>query len=270
VTAIQSHRHLAAFAKFMLPRIPISYRPMQGAIALAETATALLQGKGAGSGWNMDAEIRAHRRFIRSQCPVLFDVGANVGEWSNAVTKRLGGNVQLWMFEPQEACREYLEPLVDRGVGICTSSGRRSRWLYRSVHTRRSVRNCLPLSASGHVLQRYPIRSAASQDHHHRRLHGAARHPVRRFHEDDIEGHELAALAGATKALKSKTIGALSFEFGSGNVNSRTYFHDFWDLLSEHGYSVYRILPSGRALRIERYDENLEYFRGVSNYVAAA
>jgi FkbM family methyltransferase len=121
VTAIQSHRHLAAFAKFMLPRIPISYRPMQGAIALAETATALLQGKGAGSGWNMDAEIRAHRRFIRSQCPVLFDVGANVGEWSNAVTKRLGGNVQLWMFEPQEACREYLEPLVDRGVGICTS-----------------------------------------------------------------------------------------------------------------------------------------------------
>ena len=39
MTAIQSHRHLAAFAKFMLPRIPISYRPMQGAIALAETAT---------------------------------------------------------------------------------------------------------------------------------------------------------------------------------------------------------------------------------------
>lgn len=40
-----------------------------------------------------------------------------------------------------------------------------------------------------------------------------------------------------------------------------TYFHDFWDFLSDHGYSIYRILPSGQPLLIERYDEDLEYFR---------
>jgi hypothetical protein len=60
----------------------------------------------------------------------------------------------------------------------------------------------------------------------------------------------------------------MSFEFGGGNINSRTYFRDYWDLLTRHGYEIYRILPGGRRLQIVRYDEDMEYFRGVSNYVA--
>ena len=84
----------------------------------------------------------------------------------------------------------------------------------------------------------------------------------------DIEGHELFALRGADRALATGVIRALSFEFGSGNINSRTFFRDFWDLLTKHSYDIYRILPGGRTLRILRYDEDLEYFRGVSNYIA--
>ncbi len=57
--------------------------------------------------------------------------------------------------------------------------------------------------------------------------------------------------------------------FGSGNLNSRTFFHDFWDELHPLGYRLQRIGPGGVLLPVDAYYEDLEYFRGVSNYLAA-
>lgn len=88
------------------------------------------------------------------------------------------------------------------------------------------------------------------------------------FMKMDIEGHELFALRGAQHSIEAGTIRALSFEFGSGNINSRTFFRDYWDLLTGHGYRLHRVLPGGRLLETERYSEELEYFRGVSNYIS--
>lgn len=84
----------------------------------------------------------------------------------------------------------------------------------------------------------------------------------------DIEGHELEALKGAENSLKNHTIKAFTFEFGSGNINSRTFFHDFWDYLTPIGYRIYRLLPSSRLMLIDEYYEDCEYFRGVTNYIA--
>jgi FkbM family methyltransferase len=42
------------------------------------------------------------------------------------------------------------------------------------------------------------------------------------FMKLDVEGNELAVLQGSQRALQSKRIRALTFEFGCGNINSRT------------------------------------------------
>jgi Methyltransferase FkbM domain len=89
------------------------------------------------------------------------------------------------------------------------------------------------------------------------------------FMKMDIEGAELLALKGATKALEQNLIKALSFEFGCGNVNSRTFFRDFWELLHPLGFVFYRILPGGGLWRVADYYEDLEYFRGDTNYIAS-
>jgi hypothetical protein len=83
----------------------------------------------------------------------------------------------------------------------------------------------------------------------------------------DIEGHELFALRGAQKCLANHRIGGLLFEFGFGNINSRTFLKDFWDLLSPD-FRIYRVTPSGIPLLINEYYEDLEYFRGATNYIA--
>jgi hypothetical protein len=54
----------------------------------------------------------------------------------------------------------------------------------------------------------------------------------------DIEGHELFALRGAKRALARGVIRPLSFEFGTGNINSRTFFRDYWDLLTSVAWAA--------------------------------
>jgi FkbM family methyltransferase len=63
----------------------------------------------------MGVEVRACRPFL-SPGAVLFDVGANLGEWSFAVSNHLKGEATLFMFEPQPACRSFLAPLIEKGA----------------------------------------------------------------------------------------------------------------------------------------------------------
>lgn len=77
----------------------------------------------------------------------------------------------------------------------------------------------------------------------------------------DLEGHEIFALKGATKLLKNNTISAVAFEFGGCNIDSRTFFKDFWSLLVvDYGYKIYRILPNRHLLYLSSYSETLERF----------
>ena len=85
---------------------------------------------------------------------------------------------------------------------------------------------------------------------------------------DADDGAVGEALRGARRALESGKSGALSFEFGNANVNSHTFFRDFWQLLTTAGFRLWRITPGGRELLVEEYYEDYEYFRSVSNFVA--
>jgi hypothetical protein len=84
----------------------------------------------------------------------------------------------------------------------------------------------------------------------------------------DLEGHELFALRGTLTALSQRRIRALSFEFCLGNVNSRTFFRDFWELLTPLGFELRRICARGMTIPILEYYEDLEFFRGATNYIA--
>ena len=87
------------------------------------------------------------------------------------------------------------------------------------------------------------------------------------FVKMDIEGHELMALKGCAGLLERGHIRALSFEFGGCNIDSRTYFQDFWYLLRGVNFRLYRVLPDSSLLRIKSYTEQLEVFT-TTNYFA--
>jgi len=78
----------------------------------------------------------------------------------------------------------------------------------------------------------------------------------------DVEGHELGVLKGGENTLRNGKVYMLTFEFGGCNIDSRTYFQDFWYLLQEYGMkNFYRITPSGLLVHLPEYDETYEQFR---------
>jgi hypothetical protein len=67
--------------------------------------------------------------------------------------------------------------------------------------------------------------------------------------------------------LSEGKVNAVTFEFGGCNIDSRTYFQDFFYFFDDAGMDLFRIHPSGRAIPIPQYREIQEQFR-TTNYLA--
>jgi FkbM family methyltransferase len=80
----------------------------------------------------------------------------------------------------------------------------------------------------------------------------------------DIEGHELEALEGFGEALSRTAL--VQFEFGGCNIDTRTFFQDFWYFFESRGFEMYRIGPLG-ITKLDRYFEVDEFF-STTNYFA--
>ncbi len=83
------------------------------------------------------------------------------------------------------------------------------------------------------------------------------------FIKIDVEGHEIEVLRGFGERLSDVSL--IQFEFGGCNIDTRTYFKDFWLLLSAD-FTIHRITPNG-LITIEKYSEQEESFM-TSNFLA--
>jgi len=259
---------LAKAAAKPLSRIVCSsllYKPAR----VADAYLNFLIGKGSGTGWDLQSEVSAAARWIRRPNPVLFDVGANVAGWTEGMLKRFEG-AQAFLFEPSPGCQAVIrEKKLPRATLVPCALGDKPGGApyYSSSATDGTaslyVRHDTPFSGLKYQATTVQVRTLDE-------VIATLKLDFVDFVKMDIEGHELYALRGAQQSLAAGKIGALSFEFGCGNINSRTYFRDFWDLLSGVGFSLWRITLSGKEIPISNYYEDHEYFRGATNYVAVS
>jgi FkbM family methyltransferase len=263
---------LGSVAKSVLPFI--SRMSMNGfsdpLIRYGELGSCMIQGKGTGAGWDIASEVSVAGSFVKTRTPTLLDIGANFGVWSTKMLKLFPGTSKLVLVEPQPQCVDSLAKInfSNKVIYPCAVSNqqgemsfftadREEGWAAASFYERRDTY----FSETKQSTTMVTVRKLDDiiEENHLAEID---------FMKIDVEGADLLALKGAEGSLRCRKIKAISFEFGSGNINSRTFFRDFWDLLMPYGYCISRILPGGKMLRIEEYDEELEYFRGVTNYVA--
>lgn len=257
------------FAKLVTPiigRIVVAL----GLSDFSEMSVAYLNiviGKGAGTGWDA-GEINVAIRLINSDNPIVVDVGGHKGMWTSAVQKGIGPKGRWFIVEPAEESCAAIEDLRLPNVELiraALSDHEGSMTLY-------TPGNCSGIAS----LHRRGDSLAEKLTFEERKVPVTTLESIVESrgidHIDylkmDAEGHELWVLEGARQLLQNGRIKALTFEFGANNVNSRTYFRDFWNLLSSYGYQIWRITPGGTRVHIKRYYEDLEMFRGVSNYLA--
>lgn len=258
-----------SFAKRIAPAIGkwVSGRRAQYALSFIEIGAQILQGKGSGTGWDLAAEYQAASKYI-GEGAVVFDVGANKGDWTKAVLT-LHPSI-VYMFEPQKSCVDrYLRSMESEHCKVIESA---------VGDYEGEIELYSPGTDAGNA-SIYNRRDTCfvDQDFRHSKVKIStldafiAATQIARvdFLKIDVEGHELFVLKGAKKAIRDGRIRAISFEFGSAGVYSRVFFRDIWDFLTDLGYVIHRIVPGGRLVEIDSYYEDLEHFRGVSNYIAA-
>ena len=268
--SVESSARARQLAKSVTPAIAnfVGAARFSSGLDLMTTYLSMLNGKGSGSGWDAGETLVAARMLRPHDQPVVVDCGANLGAWTEGVRSSLGHHRGRWLLiEPMAEYAEKLRQLsnvsvVEAAVGEAAATmqlyvpNRPSGWM--SLHPRGDsfARNDHFTTRDVQVLKLDDLLRDKEVDHVD-------------FLKMDLEGHELFAMRGARSYLEQGRISALSFEFGSANVNSRTFFRDMWGMLHPLGYQVHRIVPGGRTIRIPRYDETLEFFRGATNYVAS-
>ena len=232
-------------------------------------ASAYAAGKGSGSA-SLDAEVIAACRSMPGNNLVVFDIGANEGGWTAELLRRAGDRVSMiYQFEPSPHNIDLLTKKFSGNAHVtlvpyAVSDTRGEADLFSDV----------PGSGMASLHKRKLDHFGISFDQSSRVSMVTIDEMVAKyslctidFLKMDIEGHELAALKGAEESLKKGIIAALSFEFGGCNIDSRTFFQDYWYLLTGLGYAIFRIMPNGSAFPITRYRETLEYFL-TTNYIA--
>lgn len=86
------------------------------------------------------------------------------------------------------------------------------------------------------------------------------------FLKIDVEGHELAVLAGFDQSLRSGRIAAVQFEHGPAHVISRHFLADFVSFFEARSYAVMEIFPNAMS-PLNYSHETSENFTG-RNYLA--
>jgi FkbM family methyltransferase len=222
------------------------------------------------SGERMASEVIRKRLGKRARDAVLFDVGANVGDYTSMLLEVFGPQARIWAFEPAGSNFAVLERRLaeddrvllrnigfsDReGTGLLRSPSEESK--LGSLHDThiRLESHGLPLV----VEERVALESIDAF---------CARERIERidFAKLDVEGHELHVLRGAARMIAEGRITAIQFEFGGANIDSRSFMRDFFDLLTPQ-YAIHRVLQHG-LYPIARYRETLEVFKRATNYLA--
>jgi FkbM family methyltransferase len=248
----------------------------RGQRVLAWTAFVSQALMGIGTGASVgDSGERAVLEALRASSPGpyrVFDVGANRGDYLRLVLDVLGDrDVSVHCFEPGESTFRLLgEGLEKDPVGgvvlnrLALGAEPGERTLYYDEPG--SEMASLTLRRLDHFGMRFDRSETVQVDtvDHYCETHGVSRIDLLKC---DVEGHELDVFHGAAEMFAAGLIGMATFEFGGGNIDTRTYFQDFFYFFEGVGMSLSRVTPSGYPAPIDSYREIDEQFR-VTNFVA--
>jgi FkbM family methyltransferase len=197
----------------------------------------------------------------------IFDVGGNVGNYSKSLSDVFNDKAIIHAFEPSKKTFEIfltntvgIKNIIPNNFGL--SDSETDLVLYSNAEASQLAslyqRNMEHFGLTMDISEKIKLSTIDNycQKNNISHIH---------FLKLDIEGHELTALKGARQMIANKKIDLIQFEFGGCNIDSRTYFQDFFYLLKGK-YRIYRIIKDG-LVEISQYKETNEVFITI-NYLA--
>jgi FkbM family methyltransferase len=198
-------------------------------------------------------------RQVLPRCEIVFDVGANVGNWT-ALALSLNPALHIHCFEPSAATFQRLQARAFGSgkvslnrLGLSASPGETTLHLFGEAAGTNSLyrREGLPIEQTLTEQIQLDTLDAYCQRENVTRID---------LLKLDVEGHELRALQGAEHMLSQGKIQQIQFEYGGSYIDARILLKDMFELLSSYGYRLHKICPH-RLRSVDRYDQRLENFQ---------
>ena len=208
-----------------------------------------------------------NNKFKEEKSIIIFDVGGNLGNYAKTLSQFFNSKATIHSFEPSKNTFELfkettrgLENIIPNNFGLSDDESNKIIYSNGTGSGLASIyhRNLDHLGISMDMQESIKLSTIDS----YCRINNIERI---NFLKLDIEGHELNALNGAKKMIEDGKIDIIQFEFGGCNIDSGTYFQNFFYLLKDK-YMLYRILKDG-LFEIPAYKETYEIFITI-NYLA--
>ena len=183
---------------------------------------------------------------------VIFDVGANIGDYSIYMREN-GVLAPIFAFEPHPQTYQELISNTSKlnlthlnlGLGDSTfetaifdyksNNGSQHASIYKEVildiHKSDAIETKISVTTLDSIVEQYNIENIS-------------------LLKIDTEGNELSVIKGANKTIAASKIKYIQFEFNEMNVISHSFLRDFIKLLPN--YKFYRLLPN-EMLEIKDY-----------------
>lgn len=207
----------------------------------------------------------------QTEAVTVFDVGANIGEWTRDLSSRLKAAGVSYTIHPAEPFPDTYATLTrnletwgltsvtrPHNVALSDADGEREFFSLGANQGRNSLH---PIPEVGAVANRTRV-VCRSLDSLCQELGITTVH----FVKIDTEGHDLDVVRGAKGLLASRSVAMLQFEYNHRWIVARHYLRDAFDLFRPLGYRLGKLTRLG----IEFYDTwhpELESFRE-GNYLA--
>jgi FkbM family methyltransferase len=190
---------------------------------------------------------------------VVFDVGAQHGDYVEEALRVVDRRLKAFCFEPQDASFEILraryasdprvslhKTAISKQVGVAElffqEQGESVASLCRQSDAQTNAQNVRVTTVDQFCDE-----------------NGVGRI---QFLKIDTEGQEMEVMQGASRMIQEGRIDFIQFEFGDTFLHTPYHFVDIWDYLSER-YVIYRILRHGLA-ELKRYSHDLEIYKNAN------
>lgn len=197
----------------------------------------------------------------------IFDVGGNIGEYAKLLANFFGKDSKIYSFEPSKKTFEKftsntndIKNIYPNNIGISDKEEN------LTLYTNNDESGLASLYKRN--LDHYGIKMNQSEEIKLSTIDSfCLTNNIDKIHflKLDIEGNEYKALKGAERMIKNNKIDFIQFEFGGTNIDSKTFFQNYFYLLKDD-YHIYRILKDG-LYEIKKYSEIREVYLLV-NYLA--
>jgi len=208
-----------------------------------------------------NGELRFMQRAL-ARCQTVFDVGANVGDWT-ALALSIKPGLAIHCFEPS---RFTYDKLLDRKFPptvICNNFGLSSFVKETKLHVFETGSPLNSLYPRG-GLEDLGVKSQLQEEviqlstlDRYCRERGVSQID---FLKLDVEGHELEVFKGMTESLSQGRVRIIQFEYGGCNIDAGVLLKHVWQFFKGYAYAFYKLYSQG-IKRADHYSQSFENFQ---------